>query len=192
LFFQGKQDIFQIDKTKKISEIVSWWKDRWAKPRWEHLQKENRVKIAFEFKDLTEEERKIEYNRQYQFHRYHGDEEFRKQLLEKKREKYEEEKAKLPEDHHKQVASIQRRTVSFDKIMEIIEWKDKMNRDEKFMDKKKISKRKVAEYLSAKFEKSITEGMIKKYWNGECSLDKSEFYDGSIYTYQEYLEIIQQ
>lgn len=192
LFFQGKQDTFQIDKTKTISQIVSWWKDRWAKPRWEHLQKENRVKIAFEFKDLTEEEKRIEYNRQYQFRRYHGDEEFRKELLEKKREKYEEEKAKLPEDHHKKVASIQRRTVSFDEIMEMIQWKDKMNRDEKFVDKKKISKRKVAEHLSVKFEKSITEGMIKKYWNGECSLDVSEFQEGSIYTYQEYLEIIQQ
>lgn len=190
LFFQGKQDSYNIDFIKPISTIVTWWKERWAKPRWKHLQRENRVKIYFEFKDLTYEEKKIEYNRQYQFHRYHGDLEFREQLLEKKREKYKEDKSKLPEDHHKQVASIQRRTISFDQIMEIIQWKDKMNRDEKFMDKKKISKRKVAEYLSKKFETSITEGMIKKYWNGECILDKSEFYNESIYTFDEYMKII--
>ncbi len=190
LFFQGIQNTFQIDKTKNIQDIVIWWKDRWARPRWKHLQETHRVKIAFEFKDLTHEEKKIEYNRQYQFERYHGDEDFRTQLLQKKKEKYHQHKMEQDESQHAILASVQRRTISFQEILEIIQWKEKYIQNEKFMDGKKISKQKVADYLSTKFDNKITEGMIKKYWNGSCVLYSFEFGDDSTFTYERYREII--
>lgn len=191
LFFQGHQDHFNLDKVRDLHTIVEDWKNRYAIKRWEHLQKEHRVKIMFELKDMTEEELKNEKNKQYNYTRYHSDPEFRKRFLEKQREKYIEKRLETDINHHKKIASIQKRTVLFHEIIEMIKWKRKMIYGEKFLDNKKISKRKVSLLLSEIFQKEITEGMIKKYWNGQSPLYDFEFEENeSDLTYENYIEII--
>lgn len=45
-----------IEDSKSINEIYNWWLKRWAKPRYEHLDKANRIK-SFEssIKDITDQ-----------------------------------------------------------------------------------------------------------------------------------------
>lgn len=192
LFFQCKQDNFNLDKTKDLYEIINWWKERWARPRWNHLKKENRIKILFELKNMTSEEKKIEYNRQLMFNKYHGDENFRNEYLEKKRIKYIEKVSNNDINYHEKVAIIDKRTINFEHIIEIIKWKDKKNKNELFIDNKMISKKKVADYLTKELKINITETIVKNYWSGICKLQEFEFNENqTIYTYEEYLKIIE-
>lgn len=192
LFFQCKQDIFNIDMTKDLYEIINWWKERWARPRWNHLKSVNRLKIAYELKNMTSEEKKIEYNRQLMFTRYHSDEIFRTEYLKLKKNKYREKVSDGDPCHHERVAKIDKRTISFEHIIEIIKWKEKKNNNELFIDKKMISKKKVAEYLTTKLEITITETIVKNYWSGLCKLEEFEFNENeSLYSYNDYMKIIE-
>ncbi len=192
LFFKGQQDSFNLDKTKDLYEIINWWKERWARPRWNHLKKVNRIKICFELKNMTPEEKKIEYNRQLMYKKYHSDENFRKEYLEKKRIKYLEKVSNNNLNYHERVASIEKRTISFEHIIEIIKWKNKKNNNELFIDNKMISKKKVANYLTNELKTNITETIVKNYWLGICKLQEFEFYENnSSLTYSEYLKIIE-
>ena len=70
-FFNGKIDTFQLNNNiRPFNDIVKWWKDRWAKQRYNNLFNNNRLKIAYELKDFTLKERKNEYAKQYQYEKF--------------------------------------------------------------------------------------------------------------------------
>ena len=67
-FFKGLVDKFELNNSiKPFSEILYFWKNRWAKPRLNHLLNTNRFKVSFELKDMTIKEKKNEYAKQYKF-----------------------------------------------------------------------------------------------------------------------------
>ncbi len=47
-FLNNKIDNFNIEK-KSVNDICEWWKNRWAKQRYEHLKKNNRLRYKIEF-----------------------------------------------------------------------------------------------------------------------------------------------
>ncbi len=181
LFFKGEKNSFQLDKTKNLKDIIEWWKNRWAKQRFEHLLNENKIKIALELKDFTTEEKKKEYDKQYSYTKYHLNEEEKLKYLENKRIEYNEKKEKN---------RIPKRTVSFDEIVEILLWKKRKINNEKFTDNKEITQTKISKLLSEKYLKNISDTIVKKYWNGECKLNEFEFVENINLNYNEYLEII--
>ncbi len=72
-------------------------------------------------------------------------------------------------------------------------WKKKYIANEKFIDGKMISKRKVAEHLSSELNKKITDIMVKKYWNGDSKLNKYEFdKNESKLHFEEYLSLLEE
>ena len=68
-----------------------------------------------------------------------------------------------------------KRILNFIEIIQIMEWKEKKNNNEKFFDNKIISHKKLSLFLSKEFNKNISEQMIKYYWNGTVKLIEKEF-----------------
>ncbi len=167
LFFRGEKDTFELNLVKDLKDIVEGWKNRWAKQRWNHIQKDKKIRIAFEFKDFTYEERKKEYDRQYQYSKYH-----------------------LIEHIKKEDRKIRKKTIDIYEIVDILQWKIKKINREKFIDGKEITQKKISVLLSNKYNKNISDIMIKKYWNGESKAYKEEFTEDCGMTFEEYDKIV--
>jgi hypothetical protein len=88
-----------------------------------------------------------------------------------------------------QKTSIGKRILEIDEIIEILQWKEKQKNREKLEDKKIFSTN-VAIYLSKKFNKKVTNDIIKNIWSGRTSIFEFEFKDKPI-TYEKYMEIVE-
>jgi hypothetical protein len=96
-FLNGNKNTFEINNNiKSFKETFKEWKERWAIQRLQHLLKNNRFKIAFELKDFTSDEKKIEYAKQYQYEKF-SDEIYMKYKKNKSKEYYYNNKEKILE-----------------------------------------------------------------------------------------------
>ena len=66
-FLNGIKNDFALNNIKTFNETVNEWKSRWAYQRLNNLLLNNRLKITYELKDFTVNEKKNEYAKQYQF-----------------------------------------------------------------------------------------------------------------------------
>lgn len=190
-YLNSKINEFDISNVKSLNDIIEWWKDRWAKKRWDNLYNSKLLKLKYELKNMTKEELFNEYIKQYNYYKYHHDIEF-KNKLKNNQKKYYLKNRKLK---NKIEISKNKRNLDFIEIIEIIEWKLKKINGEKFIDSKIISQIKLSEYFSQKFNKNISEQMIKYYWNGKVKLHEDEFIEyyneNYIEHYNKYINIIQ-
>ena len=91
-FFCGKTNTFELGSViRPFNEIVSWWKERWAKNRLSHLMGKNIFRINFDLKDYTTKEKKNQYLRQIQFIKM-KDENYLKNKREREQKYYENQK----------------------------------------------------------------------------------------------------
>lgn len=87
-----------------------------------------------------------------------------------------------------QKTSIGKRFLDIDEIIELILWKEKQKNGEKLEDKK-IYSTTLALYLSKKWNKKVTNDIIKNIWSGRTELFEFEFKDKEV-SYQKYMEIL--
>jgi hypothetical protein len=89
-FLQCKTDKFEldIDSLRNSEDIVAYWKDRWARKRFENLYANRKLKIMFELKDMDRRERNIENTRQMQYSKYQNDSEFKIKIQQNARQQY--------------------------------------------------------------------------------------------------------
>jgi hypothetical protein len=189
-YLMGEISEFNINNLRSVNEIINWWKNRWAINRWKKLFDNKLLKLSFELKNMNRKELFNEYIKQYNYYNYHHNENYNKKIKDRNKLYYLENK-KLKD---KIDISKNKRILSIHEILEIIEWKIKKINSERFFDNKIISHKKIAEYLSKKYNKIITEQMIKYYWNGTVKLYEKEFIDlykdDYIKNYNKYIEII--
>lgn len=190
-FLHGKTSNININNLRSVEDIINWWKERWARNRWNNLYNNKLLKIKYELKNMTKQELLNEYIRQYNYYNYHHNEKFNENIKLKNKNNY----LKNRELKNKVDISINKRKLNFNQIIEILEWKIKKKNNEKFFDNKMISHKKISEYLSEKFNINITEQMIKYYWNGTTLLHEEEFkiyYDINEYKikYDEYKDLV--
>lgn len=88
-----------------------------------------------------------------------------------------------------QKTSIGKRNLDINEYIEIIQWKEKQKNNEK-LDDKKIYSTTLALYLSKKWNKKVTNDIIKNIWTGRTVIFEFEFKDKEI-SYEKYLEIIE-
>lgn len=94
-FLNGKIDSFEYnEKVKPFQTIFKWWKERWSVNRLKNMIMNNKFKIKFELKDFNSNEKKNQYDKQYQFIKI-SDTEYLKQKQKKAREYYYEHKDEL-------------------------------------------------------------------------------------------------
>ena len=172
-YLNGNIDNFDINNLRSIDEIIEWWKNRWAKKRWENLYMNNKIKLSYELKNMNTKEHFNEYIKQYIYNNYHNNEEFKNKIKEKNNKYYEKNKILKS----KCDISKEKRILNFDEIIEILKWKERKKDNKKFFDNKIISHKKLSIYLSKEYNKNITEEMIKYYWNGRVKLYIEEFID---------------
>jgi hypothetical protein len=114
------------------------------------------------------------------------------EYIEQKQEKINLLKTQQNTDNNitsQQKTSIGKRTLSVDEILEIIDWKLKDKNGEK-LENKKIYSTNLADYLSKKWNKKVSNDIIKNIWIGKTKLFEFEFINKNI-TYQEYINIIE-
>jgi len=87
-----------------------------------------------------------------------------------------------------QKTSIGKRFLDIDEIIELILWKEKQKNGEKLEDKK-IYSTTLALYLSKKWNKKVTNDIIKNIWSRRTELFEFEFKDKEV-SYQKYMEIL--
>jgi hypothetical protein len=175
-FFCGKRDDFELGSViRPFEEIVSWWKERWAKKRYEHLMKNNLYKIHYDWKDYSYQERRNQYLRQVQFVKrkdviYMKNKRERERiyyLLRKKKKESNIEKVSKKEmtmDHKikisKKVAMTKRNTLLTDEVI-----KDIL----KMKDENKMQKDVIEKY-------GIKRHIVRQIWNKELlALDDPEY-----------------
>jgi hypothetical protein len=88
-----------------------------------------------------------------------------------------------------QKTSIGKRSLKSEQYLEIIDWKLKKEKGE-LLNGKKIFSTKLAEHLSQKWGKKVSDDMIKNIWKGKTKLYNSEFSTAPPISYEKYLEII--
>lgn len=88
-----------------------------------------------------------------------------------------------------QKTSIGKRSLTSEQYLEIIDWKLKKEKGE-LLNGKKIFSTKLAEYLSQKWGKKVSDDMIKNIWKGKTKLYNFEFSTAPPISYEKYLEII--
>ena len=172
-YLMGETTEFNINNLRKVDEIINWWKNRWAKNRWTKLFDNKLLKLSYELKNMSRKELFNEYIKQYNYYNYYHDENYNKKIKDRNKLYYLENRMLK----NKVDISKNKRTLDINEILEIIEWKTKKINGEKFFDNKIISHKKLAIYLSKKYNKEITEQMIKYYWNGTVKLYEEEFID---------------
>jgi hypothetical protein len=181
---------FNINNLRTIDEIINWWKNRWATNRWTKLFNNKLLKVSYELKNMSKKELFNEYIKQYNYYNYYHDEIYNKKVKDRNKTYYLENRILK----NKVDISKNKRTLEMNEILEIIEWKSKKINNEKFFDHKIISHKKLAIYLSEKFNKELTEQMIKYYWNGTVKLYEEEFIelykDNYKEVYNKYIETI--
>jgi hypothetical protein len=189
-YLMGEISEFNVNNLRTVDEIINWWKNRWAVNRWTKLFNNKLLKLSFELKNMSKKELFNEYIKQNNYYNYHHDENYNKKIKNRNKLYYLENR----ELKDKVDISKNKRTLDFNEIEEIIEWKLKKINLEKFTDNKIISHKKLAIYLSDKYNKVITEQMIKYYWNGTVKLYEEEFVelykDNYKEIYNKYIEII--
>ena len=89
----------------------------------------------------------------------------------------------------KQKTSIGKRSLTSEQYLEIVDWKLKKEKGE-LLNGKKIFSTKLAEYLSQKWGKKVSDDMIKNIWKGKTKLYNFEFSTAPPISYEKYLEII--
>ncbi len=194
-FLNNKCDTFQLDNVKSLKEIAEWWKKRWAKNRYERLYKDGKLKIIYDMKYFTYQDKKKEKLKQYFYNCYYGED--NEYYREKKRlynQHYYEMNKQIIENQHQLNQCIKKRSLNIDEIIEIIIWKEKQINNHKiniFGKEEKITSKNVSIYLSNTFQKNISDGTIRKYWNNVIKVYDFEFIDKKI-TYEKYMEIINQ
>ena len=148
-FLQCKTDKYELDinSLRNIEDIVAHWKDRWAIMRFENLYKNGKLKIMFELKDMDRRERNIENTRQMQYGKYHNDSEFKIKVQQNNKEYYEKNK------------KLKREKLTTDEVMEISTCKNT-----------EMKSKETAQYLSCKFNKNISENIVKNYWCGRTKI----------------------
>lgn len=95
-FLNGIKNNFELNNIKTFNETVNEWKLRWAHQRLNNLLLNNRLKITYELKDFTVNEKKNEYAKQYQFEKI-SDEIYLKHKKVKSAEYYIQNKNKIME-----------------------------------------------------------------------------------------------
>jgi hypothetical protein len=163
-FLRDINDQFNINNLRTVNEIINWWKERWARNRWNNLFINNKIKLGFDLKNMTAKERFNEYIKQYTYDNYHFNKDFKDKIINKNKNFY-----------YKNKSIKDKRILNFIEIIQIMEWKEKKNNNEKFFDNKIISHKKLSLFLSKEFNKNISEQMIKYYWNGTVKLIEKEF-----------------
>jgi hypothetical protein len=88
-----------------------------------------------------------------------------------------------------QKTSIGKRSLKSEQYLEIIDWKIKKEKGE-LLNGKKIFSTKLAEYLSQKWGKKVSDDMVKNIWKGKTKLYNFEFSTAPPISYEKYLEII--
>ena len=88
-----------------------------------------------------------------------------------------------------QKTSIGKRNLNIDEYIEIILWKEKHKNGEKLEDKKIFSTN-LSLYLSKKWDKKVTNDIVKNLWSERTKLFEFEFKDKSL-SYEKYMEIIE-
>lgn len=88
-----------------------------------------------------------------------------------------------------QKTSMGKRSLKSEQYFEIIDWKIKKEKGE-LLNGKKIFSTKLAEYLSEKWGKRVSDDMIKNIWKGKTKLYNFEFSTAPAISYEKYLEII--
>ena len=88
-----------------------------------------------------------------------------------------------------QKTSIGKRSLTSEQYLEIIDWKLKKEKGE-LLNGKKIFSTKLAEYLSQKWGKKVSDDMVKNIWKGKTKLYNFEFSTAPPISYEKYLEII--
>ena len=88
-----------------------------------------------------------------------------------------------------QKTSIGKRSLTSEQYLEIIDWKLKKEKGE-LLNGKKIFSTKLAEHLSQKWGKKVSDDMIKNIWKGKTKLYNFEFSTAPPISYEKYLEII--
>ncbi len=88
-----------------------------------------------------------------------------------------------------QKTSMGKRSLKSEQYFEIIDWKLKKEKGE-LLNGKKIFSTKLAEYLSEKWGKRVSDDMIKNIWKGKTKLYNFEFSTAPAISYEKYLEII--
>ncbi len=192
-FLNDKIETFELENIKPLYNIVEWWKERWAKKRYERLHKEGKLKIIYEMKYFTNIDNKKEKLKQYFYNCYYGeDNEYYREKKKLYNQYYYEKNKNIIEYQHEINQSIKKRSLNIDEIIEIILWREKQINNEKiniFDKEEKITSKNVSIYLSELFNKNISDGTIRKYWNNLIKIYEFEFINKKI-TYQKYLEII--
>ncbi len=188
-FLNNKSETFGLENIKSLNEIVEWWKERWAKKRYERLHKEGKLKIMYEMKYFTNYDNKKEKLKQYFYNCYYGeDNEYYREKKKLYNQFYYEKNKKTIENQHELNQCIKKRSLNIDEIIEIILWREKQINNEK-INNEKITSKNVSIYLSSLFNKNISDGTIRQYWNNKIKVYDFEFIDKKI-TYQKYLEIL--
>ncbi len=191
-YLLGEITEYDISKIRSLNEIIEWWKIRWATNRWNNLYNNKSLKLTFELNNLTSKEKIQEYIKQYEYNMYHHCIEYKDKKTSYNKKYYENHK----ELKSKIDVSINKRKLEFNEIIDIMEWKFKKINNEKFIDGKIISQKKLSNLLSQKYNKIITEQMIKYYWCGKVKLYENEFksyyFEDDFYKdkYKDYLELI--
>ncbi len=190
-FLNDKSETFGLENIKPLNSVVEWWKERWAKKRYERLHKEGKLKIMYEMKYFSNNDNKKEKLKQYFYNCYYGEE--NEYYREKKKiyNQYYYEKNKSIIDHqHELKQCIKKRSLHIDEIIEIILWREKQINNQKINDEK-ITSKSVSIFLSSLFNKKISSEIIRQYWNYKIKVYDFEFVNKKI-TYEKYLEIMNQ
>jgi len=87
-----------------------------------------------------------------------------------------------------QKTSIGKRFLGIDEILEIVLWKEKQKNNEKLEDKKIFSTN-LSIYLSKKWNKNVTNDIIKNIWSGRTELFEFEFINKNM-SFQNYKQIL--
>ncbi len=189
-FLTEKCTEFGLENVRPLSERVTWWKDRWARNRYERLYSEGKLKIMYEMKYYNSKDRKNQKVRQYLYECYYGldNEEYREKKKAYNKEYYEKTKVVI-ENQHELNQSIKKRTFTIDEIIEIALMKEKKEKKDKLPNGDKITSTTAALYLSSLFGKTLSSGNLRNYWANLIKVYAFEFVDKKI-TYEQYMEIM--
>jgi hypothetical protein len=189
-FLMEKCTEFGLENVKPLSERVTWWKERWARNRYERLYVEGKLKIMYEMKYFKSTDKKNQKARQYLYECYYGpdSEEYREKKKAYNKEYYEKTKL-VTENQHEINQSIKKRTFTIDEIIEIALMKEKKDKKEKLPNGDKITSTTAALYLSSLFGKSLSSGNLRNYWANLTKVYEFEFVDKKI-TYEQYMAIM--
>ena len=189
-FLTEKCSEFGLENIRPLSERVSWWKDRWARNRYERLHSEGKLKIMYEMKYFTNKEKRNEKAKQFLYECYYGEgsEEYRMKKIQYGKDYYQTKKVVI-ENQHEINQSIKKRTFTIDEIIEMALMKEKRDKKEKLPNGEKITLKSGSQYLSSLFGKKLTGINLHNYWANTNKVYEFEFVDKKI-TYQQYMEIV--